>query len=66
MIDLLFYMQVYFVLVVYPGLAGTYANGGMETCGFLLSVATAGLLQYATYRILKKLIKKRLSEYDII
>lgn len=59
MVDLLFYMQVYFVLAVYPGLAGTYASGGMETCGFLLSVAAAGVLQYATYRILKKLIRKR-------
>ncbi len=59
MIDLLFYMQVYFVLAVYPGLAGTYASGGMGTCEFLLSAASAGLLQYAAYRILKKLIRKR-------
>ena len=52
-------MQVYFVLAVYPGLAGTYASGGMGTCEFLLSAASAGLLQYAAYRILKKLIRKR-------
>lgn len=57
--NLLLYVHIYFLLAVYPGLAGTYASGGMGTFGFLFSTAAAGLMQYALYRILQKLIRKR-------
>ena len=59
MIGFLTYLQIFFLFVVYPGLAGTYAEGGIGTVEFFLSAAIAALLQYISCKELEKQILKR-------
>lgn len=59
MVGFLTYLQMFFFLFVYPGFAGTYANGEIGTLEFFLSATFAAALQYISWKKLKKQIMKR-------